>query len=120
VAKTILIVEDNFINRTMFRDVLQASGYETIESVDGKDTLQLAREHQPDLILMDVQLPEGDGLEYTKMLKADEALKHIPVIVVTATLPEKEKEIRESGCDGYLAKPITIPTFLETVAKHIK
>ena len=117
-AKTILIVEDNDLNMKLFNDLLQAHGYETVQTMDGRDVLQLARENRPDLIIMDIQLPEISGLEVTRMLKADDELKDIPVLAVTAfAMKGDEEKIREGGCEGYIAKPISVPTFLETVAK---
>lgn len=119
-AKTILIVEDNDLNMKLFNDLLQAHGYETLQTMDGRDVMKLARDHHPDLIIMDIQLPEISGLEVTKMLKADEELKDIPVIAVTAfAMKGDEEKIREGGCEGYIAKPISVPTFLETVAKFL-
>ncbi len=119
--KTILIVEDDFLSMKLSTDLLHAHGYDTLHSVDGKDTLQIAREQHPDLIIMDIQLPEISGVEHTKMLKADEELKDIPVLAVTAfALKGDEENILEAGCDGYIAKPISVPHFLETVAKLIK
>lgn len=118
--KTILIVEDNDLNMKLFNDLLQAHGYDTVQTMDGRNALALAREHMPDLILMDIQLPEISGLEVTKMLKADDDLRHIPVIAVTAfAMKGDEEKIREGGCEGYIAKPISVPTFLETVAKFL-
>ncbi len=118
--KTILIVEDNDLNMKLFNDLLQAHGYETLQTMDGRDVLKLARDHSPDLIIMDIQLPEISGLEVTKMLKADDELKDIPVIAVTAfAMKGDEEKIREGGCEGYIAKPISVPTFLETVAKFL-
>lgn len=119
-AKKILIVEDNDLNMKLFNDLLQAHGYETVQTVDGRDALKLAREHSPDLILMDIQLPEISGLEVTKMLKADDDLKGIPVIAVTAfAMKGDEEKIREGGCEGYIAKPISVPHFLETIKKFV-
>ncbi len=119
-AKTILIVEDNDLNMKLFNDLLQAHGYDTVQTMDGRDVLQLARDNSPDLIIMDIQLPEISGLEVTKMLKADDELKGIPVIAVTAfAMKGDEVKIREGGCEGYIAKPISVPTFLETVAKFL-
>ncbi|MGB0682019.1 MAG: response regulator [Magnetovibrionaceae bacterium] len=119
-SKTILIVEDNELNMKLFNDLLQAHGYETVQTKDGRAALQLARDHRPDLILMDIQLPEISGLEVTKMLKADDDLKGIPVIAVTAfAMKGDEEKIREGGCEGYIAKPISVPTFLETVNKFL-
>ena len=119
-AKTILIVEDNDLNMKLFNDLLQAHGYETVQATDGRVVLDLARAHTPDLILMDIQLPEISGLEVTRMLKADEDLKSIPVVAVTAfAMKGDEEKIREGGCEGYIAKPISVPKFLETVAKFL-
>ncbi len=119
--KTILIVEDDELSMKLETDLLHANGYDILQSVDGKDVLQLAREHHPDLIIMDIQLPEISGMEYTKMLKADYALKDIPVLAVTAfALKGDEERILEAGCDGYIAKPFSVPHFLETVEKFIK
>ncbi len=116
--KTILIVEDNELNMKLFNDLLQASGYNTVQTKDGKEALKLARDHHPDLILMDIQLPEISGLEVTKIIKADEELQDIPVVAVTAfAMKGDEEKIREGGCEGYIAKPISVPTFLETIAK---
>jgi two-component system, cell cycle response regulator DivK len=119
-SKTILIVEDNELNMKLFNDLLQAHGYNTVQTMDGRDAIKLAREHNPDLILMDIQLPEISGLEVTKMMKADDELKVIPVIAVTAfAMKGDEEKIREGGCEGYIAKPISVPTFLETVANFL-
>ena len=119
-SKTILIVEDNDLNMKLFNDLLQAHGYETVQTMDGRDVLKLAQEHRPDLIIMDIQLPEISGLEVTKMLKADDELKSIPVIAVTAfAMKGDEEKIREGGCEGYIAKPISVPNFLDTVAKFV-
>ncbi|MEE8352300.1 MAG: response regulator [Rhodospirillales bacterium] len=119
-AKTILIVEDNDLNMKLFNDLLQAHGYETMQTMDGRDVLQMVTERRPDLIIMDIRLPEISGLEVTKTLKADDSLKDIPVIAVTAfAMKGDEEKIREGGCEGYIAKPISVPTFLETIAKFL-
>lgn len=119
-AKKILIVEDNELNMKLFNDLLQAHGYETLQSKDGKEALKLARDNMPDLILMDIQLPEISGLEITRMLKEDPGLKHIPIIAVTAfAMKGDEEKIREGGCEGYIAKPISVANFLETVASFL-
>ena len=119
-SKTILIVEDNELNMKLFNDLLQAHGYDTVQTMDGRDAIKLAREHKPDLVLMDIQLPEISGLEVTKMMKADDELKSIPVVAVTAfAMKGDEDKIREGGCEGYIAKPISVPTFLETIAKFL-
>lgn len=119
-AKTVLIVEDNELNMKLFHDLLEAHGYNTLETKDGREALRLAREHHPDLILMDIQLPEISGLEVTKWIKEDLSLRTIPVIAVTAfAMKGDEEKIREGGCEAYLAKPISVANFLETVEKFI-
>lgn len=119
-AKTVLIVEDNELNMKLFRDLLQAHGYETIESREGIEALRLARERKPNLILMDIQLPEVSGLEVAKWIKEDEELKSIPIVAVTAfAMKGDEEKIRQGGCEAYLAKPISLTNFLETVEKYI-
>ena len=119
--KTILIVEDDDLSMRLETDLLQAKGYDILQSVDGKDAVELAREHHPDLIIMDIKLPEVSGVEHVKTLKADEALRDIPVLAVTALALSGDKEkFLDAGCDGYMAKPISVPHFLETVANLIK
>ena len=119
-SKTILIVEDNDLNMKLLNDLLQAHGYSTLQTMDGRDVIKIAREHNPDLILMDIQLPKISGLEVTKMLKADDDLKSIPVIAVTAfAMKGDEEKIREGGCEGYIAKPISVLTFLDTISKFL-
>ncbi len=114
--KTILIVEDNELNMKLFHDLLEAHGYETLQTRDGLKALDIAREHKPDLILMDIQLPEVSGLEVTKWLKEDDELRSIPVIAVTAfAMKGDEDKIREGGCEAYISKPISVTGFLETV-----
>ena len=119
-SKTVLIVEDNDLNIKLFSDLLQAHGYDTVQTMDGRDVLKLAREHCPNLILMDIQLPKISGLEVTKKLKADDELKNIPVVAVTAfAMKGDEEEILEGGCDGYVAKPISVSAFLDVVSKFM-
>lgn len=119
-SKKILIVEDNELNMKLFHDLLEAHGIDTVETRDGRNVLELARSEKPDLILMDIQLPEISGLDVTKSLKADEELKSIPVIAVTAfAMKGDEQKIREGGCEDYISKPISITNFLETVRKHL-
>ena len=118
--KKVLIVEDNELNMKLFNDLLEAHGYETLQTKDGFKALELAREHTPDLILMDIQLPEVSGLEVTKWLKDDEPLSAIPVVAVTAfAMKGDEERIREGGCEAYLSKPITVTTFIETVRQFL-
>jgi two-component system, cell cycle response regulator DivK len=119
-SKKILIVEDNELNMKLFHDLLDAHGYQTIQTRDGMEALDLARTPRPDLILMDIQLPEVSGLEVTKWLKEDDGLKAIPVIAVTAfAMKGDEEKIREGGCEAYISKPISVSHFLETVRKFL-
>ena len=119
-AKTVMIVEDNELNMKLFNDLLEAKGYATIQTRNGMEALDLARAHKPDLILMDIQLPEVSGLEVTKWLKEDDALHHIPVIAVTAfAMKGDEERIRQGGCEAYISKPISVARFLETVATYL-
>jgi two-component system cell cycle response regulator DivK len=119
-AKSILVVEDNELNMKLFHDLLEAQGYNVLQSRDGMEALKVARMHKPDLILMDIQLPEVSGLEVTKWLKEDEELRAIPVIAVTAfAMKGDEEKIREGGCEAYISKPISVVNFLETVEKFL-
>jgi len=118
--KLVMIVEDNELNLKLFRDLLQAHGYATLHTSDGFQVLDLARHNHPDLILMDIQLPEVSGIEITSWLKADAQLKTIPVIAVTAfAMRGDEEKIRAGGCDDYLSKPIAVHQFIATVKKYL-
>ena len=119
-AKRVLIVEDNELNMKLFHDLLDAQGYETLQTREGLSALTLAREHRPDLILMDIQLPEISGLEVTKWLKEDDELSRIPVVAVTAfAMKGDEERIREGGCEAYISKPISVGYFLATVRRFL-
>lgn len=118
--KTVLIVEDNELNMKLFHDLLEAHGIGTVETRDGTKVLKIARESKPDLILMDIQLPEVSGLEVTKWLKEDEELRGIPVIAVTAfAMKGDEQKIRDGGCEDYISKPISVSRFLEVIDSHL-
>ncbi len=120
-SKTVLIVEDNALNMKLFHDLLEAHGINTIETSDGKEVMDIARKHKPDLILMDIQLPEVSGLEVTKWLKDDEELKSIPVIAVTAfAMKGDEQKIREGGCEDYISKPISVGKFMDVIENYLK
>ena len=120
-TKKVLIVEDNELNMKLFHDLLEARGYNILQTREGMEALRLARQHRPDLILMDIQLPEISGLEVTKWLKDDESLAHIPVIAVTAfAMKGDEERIRAGGCAAYIAKPISVGHFLDTVKKYLE
>jgi len=115
-AKTVLVVEDNDLNMKLFHDLLETQGYNILQTKDGMEALRMARQHHPDLILMDIQLPEVSGLEVTKWIKEDDNLKAIPVVAVTAfAMKGDEEKIREGGCEAYIAKPISVSNFLDTV-----
>lgn len=110
---TILIVEDNELNRDMLSRRLQRNGYEVLLAVDGEDGLDVARAKAPDLVLMDMSLPTVDGWEATRRLKADDVLRHIPVIALTAHAMANDREkALEAGCDDYDTKPIELPRLL--------
>ena len=118
--KLVLIVEDNDLNMKLFRDLLEAHGYRTVHTRDGMDVLPMARKEQPDLILMDIQLPQVSGLEVTRWIKDDPELRSIPVVAVTAfAMKGDEERIREGGCEAYLSKPISVGKFIETVRRFI-
>ena len=119
-SKTVLIVEDNELNMKLFNDLLEAHGYVTVQTRNGMEAIELARLHRPDLILMDIQLPEVSGLQVTQWIKSDEELKHIPIIAITAfAMKGDEEKIRQGGCEAYLSKPISVVKFLETVKTYI-
>ena len=117
---TVLIVEDNPTNMTLAVFLLQSVGHTVLSALDAEAGLMLAREAQPDLILMDIQLPGMDGLEATALLKGDEATRAIPVIALTAlAMKGDEQRIRAAGCDGYIAKPMRYQEFLVTIATQL-
>lgn len=119
--KIVLVVEDNELNMKLFNDLLEAHGYRVLQTRDGLSALDIARAHMPDLILMDIQLPEVSGIEVTKWLKEDETLKRIPVIAVTAfAMKGDEEKIREGGCEAYVSKPISVVSFLQTIDGFLK
>ena len=119
-GKTVLVVEDNELNMKLFHDLLEAHGYDTLQTRDGVEALKIAREHKPDLILMDIQLPEVSGLEVAKWIKEDANLRAIPIVAVTAfAMKGDEEKIRQGGCEAYIAKPISVAKFLETVERFL-
>jgi two-component system cell cycle response regulator DivK len=119
-TKRVMIVEDNELNMKLFNDLLEAHNFQTIQTSNGLEALELARTHRPDLILMDIQLPEVSGLEVTKWLKEDDELARIPVIAVTAfAMKGDEERIRQGGCEAYISKPISVMKFIETVKSYL-
>ena len=118
--KKVLIVEDNDLNMKLFNDLLVAHGYGTLQTRDGLEALALARLHHPDLILMDIQLPEVSGLQVTQWIKKDDDLCRIPVIAVTAfAMKGDEEKIRDGGCEAYIAKPSSVASFIRTVERFL-
>ncbi len=119
-AKTVLIVEDNELNMKLFNDLLQAHGYTTLKTGSGVEAIELARTHRPDLILMDIQLPEVSGEDVAEWLKSDDDLRSIPIIAITAfAMKGDEERIRGKGCEAYLSKPISVSKFIETVRIYL-
>ena len=120
VAKRILIVEDNELNMKLLNDVLEAYGYDIVKTGSGAAVLDLARRHRPDLVLMDIQLPDISGLHAVRQLKGDPQTRGIPVIAVTAfAMAGDERKALDSGCDGYIAKPIMLREFLATIEQFL-
>ena len=118
--KTILIVEDNELNMKLFHDLLESQGYDILQTRDGIEALKIARDEKPDLILMDIQLPEVSGLEVTKWIKEDDSIRSIPIIAVTAfAMKGDEEKFRDGGCEAYIAKPISVNGFLATIERFL-
>ncbi len=118
--KRVLIVEDNKIDMKLMKDILERSEYETSQAADGLEAINLAFARLPDLILMDIQLPEISGLEITRRLKGDDRSRRIPIVAVTAfAMGWHEREALDSGCDGYISKPISVLGFLNTVESFL-
>ena len=118
--KTILIVEDNEKNMKLVRDILRHNGHATIEAPTGGEGVRLASEKKPDLILMDIQLPDIDGIEALRLVRADRALDAVPVIAVSASvMPDDQQKIVTSGFDAFVTKPINLKHFLDTVKRFL-
>ena len=119
--KVVLIVEDNDKNMKLARDVLQAKGYATIEAVTGEDGVRLARERNPDLVLMDIRLPGISGIEALAALRADPKTSGIPVVALTASVtPTDRTHITQAGFDAFLAKPMVLREFVDTVKRLVE
>ncbi|MDX9721798.1 MAG: response regulator [Myxococcota bacterium] len=117
----VLIVEDDPLNHKLCRDVLEAQGYATLSAFDGLAALDLAKRHQPRLIVMDIQLPLLDGFETTRRLKSDPLTRAIPIIALTSyAMKEDAHSTAAAGCQAHITKPIEIWSFLEMVAKHVR
>ena len=118
--KTILIIEDNALNMKLVRSILQLAHCNVLEAVDAENGIQLAREHLPDLILMDIQLPGMDGLNATRIIRKDPILTHIPVVALTSyAMQGDEQRATSAGCTGYIAKPIDTRNFLDILTEHL-
>jgi len=118
-AKKILIVDDEPKNLKLMHDLLQMNGYDTIEAVDGEQGVTLATITKPDLILMDIMMPKMDGLEATRIIKAGETTKNVPIIALTSFAMDGDRErILSAGCDGYITKPVNIHELLKTVENY--
>ena len=118
--KRILIVEDNKAAVRLLKDVLESQGYETLQTGDGLEAINLALAHLPDLMRMDIQLPEISGLEVTRRLRCDDRPRHIPIVAVTAfAMGCHRREALDSGCNAYISKPISIVGFLSTVESFL-
>ena len=118
---TVLIVEDNEKNMKLARDVLQAKGYKTLEAVSGEDGVRLAKQHVPDLVLMDIQLPGINGIEAFKQIRADAKTARVPVVALTASVtPTDRSAINAAGFDAFVSKPINLREFLDTVKRLVE
>ncbi|GBE57110.1 polar-differentiation response regulator DivK [bacterium BMS3Abin01] len=119
--KKILVVEDNEMNLELVTDILEAEGYEVIQAANGNDALESANSQQPDLILMDIQLPEMDGLEVTRLLKSNESTRQIKVVALTAhAMRGDEEKARSAGCSGYIPKPINTREFASVIRGYLE
>ena len=120
-TKTVLVVEDNDLNMKLFCDLLEAHGYTTIPTRDGRGVVELVRERRPDLVLMDIQLPGINGIEALRQVRADPACARIPIVAFTASVMQADRsEISAAGFDGFIGKPINLKEFLETVRRTLE
>lgn len=119
-AYVILIVDDDPGSMKLTYDLLGVFGYTTLAAINGQQAVEMAKNHKPDLILMDIQLPVMDGLSATRLIKADSTTRHIPIVAATAyAMKDDEQKVIEAGCDGYITKPIDIQVLLKTVEKYL-
>jgi len=119
--KTILIVEDNEKNMKLARDILRAKGYDTLEAVNGLDGVRLALQYKPDLVLMDIQLPDINGIEAFQRIRADPSTASVPVVAFTASVTVNDRSrIGEAGFSGFIGKPINLKEFVETVKRLVE
>jgi len=119
--KKILVVEDNELNQKLFTDLLEAHDYSVIQTKDGREAVALAGEERPEVIIMDIQLPNISGIEVIKLLKSNKDTKSIPILAVTAfAMQDDEEQILASGCEAYMSKPISIVEFVEKIKEILK
>lgn len=119
-VKRILYVEDNFQNKRLVRKILTAKGYEVLEAEDGEGGVDAAAQEMPDLILMDISIPGIDGIEATRLIKANPETSHIPIVALTANAMRGDRErFLAAGCDDYLPKPISTPDLLRVIKEHL-
>lgn len=120
-GNTVLYIEDNFENRILVRRILMAEGYEVLEAESASQGLEIAQRQEPDLIVVDINMPELDGLTLTSLIKADPGLGRIPVVALTANVMRGDRErTLAAGCDGYIQKPIDVDTFAHQVAHYLQ
>jgi len=118
--KSILVIEDNELNMKLVKGLLQIGGYNMLEANDAETGIDMTREHHPDLILMDIQLPGMDGLSATRKILSDADLKHIPIVALTSYAMEGDKEkALAAGCAGYITKPIQKKSFLNAISQYL-
>lgn len=118
--KCVLIIEDHPLNMKLFRALLELQSYRALEACEGHAGLDLAREHDPDLIILDLALPDISGIEVIRALKSDDRTRHIPIVVITASMPDEEARIRAAGADGFMAKPIATAEFLAVMRSFLE
>ena len=119
-SKKILVIEDNVLNMKLVRSLLKIGKFEILEAEDAESGIQLIRQHLPDLVLMDVQLPGMNGLKATRMIKRDPTIKEIPIVALTSyAMQGDEEKAAEAGCSGYITKPIDTKSFLQVIDKYI-
>jgi two-component system, cell cycle response regulator DivK len=116
----VLVVEDHPLNMKLFRALLEAQSYRTLEATEGYFGLGLAREHDPDLIIMDIELPDISGIDAIRALKSDDRTRHTPIVVITASMPHEEAKIRAAGADGFMAKPIATAEFRDVIRSFLE
>jgi len=118
--KSVLVIEDNRLNMKLVRALLKIGDYRILEAINAETGIRLTREHRPDLVLIDIQLPDMDGLKATRIIKDDPAMKDIPVVAITSyAMQGDEEKAFEAGCAGFITKPIDTRNFLETISQFI-